>query len=178
MRIAPAQREELDAQGQAVYDEVLASRGAIVGPFLVLLNAPHLAVHVSRLGHQLRFEGTMSDPDRELAIIATAREFEARFEWFVHEALARKVGVSTVAIDAVRTQGPTDALPRRERVLIEVPRAILRRHHLEPALHAEASAELGESMMLELITLVGFYQLIGTVLNAYDVEPPGDVTTF
>ena len=178
MRIAAATREGLDAGGQVVYDEVLASRGAIGGPFLVLLNAPHLAVHVSRLGHQLRFEGTLPDADRELAIISTAREFEARYEWFVHEKLARKVGTSVAAIDAVRTQASTAGLTRRERVLIDVPRAIVRRHRLEPELHAEASEELGEALLLELIALVGFYQLIGTVLNAYDVEPPDGSITF
>ena len=178
MRITPATREALDAEGQAVYDEVLGSRGKIIGPFLVLLNAPRLAVHVSRLGHQLRFEGALPDPDRELAIIATAREFEAKFEWSVHEALARKVGTSAAAIEAVRTQGSTEGLSRRERVLIEVPRAIVRRHQVEPELHAEATEELGAALLLELITLVGFYQLIGTVLNAYDVEPPEGATSF
>jgi hypothetical protein len=78
----------------------------------------------------------------------------------------------------VSAQGSTAGLTRRERVLIDVPRAIVRHHRLEPELHAEASEELGEALLLELIALVGFYQLIGTVLNAYAVEPAAGSTPF
>ncbi len=39
-RIAGRQREALDADGQKLYDEILAARGSIAGPFRVWLHSP------------------------------------------------------------------------------------------------------------------------------------------
>src|SRR5207253_362419 len=60
-------RENLDAEGQAVYDGIVASRGGARGPFGPLLHNPPVAKLVTDLGAQLRFSGALPGADRELA---------------------------------------------------------------------------------------------------------------
>jgi len=39
-------------------------------------------------------------------------------------------------------------------------------------------AELGERGLIETVTLVGHYTMIGGILNSFDVEPPEGARTF
>lgn len=64
-------RDGLSAAQREVFDWVVESRGSIIPPYQVLLHTPGLARPAAELGHQIRYEGSLSDHDRELAILAT-----------------------------------------------------------------------------------------------------------
>jgi 4-carboxymuconolactone decarboxylase len=51
----------------------------------VLLQAPQLADRVRALKDYFRFDGELPGPDRELVILVTAREIEARYAWARHQ---------------------------------------------------------------------------------------------
>jgi 4-carboxymuconolactone decarboxylase len=78
-------------------------------------------------------------------------------------------------MEAVRTNGSTQALTAREQLLIEVTRTLLRSRRLPDDLYARAVAELGERQLIELVALAGHYSLIGLTLGAFDVPPPDDL---
>ena len=94
-------RDALPAEHQVVWDNILASRGRVAGPWLVMLHTPPIADMVAHLGALLRFDLPFDPPTRELAILATVRELKCEFEWAAHVAEGRKVGVREEAIDAV-----------------------------------------------------------------------------
>ncbi len=50
-------------------------------PFSAFLNNPELTYRIAHVGSYIRFDGLLPDQTRELAIMATAREIDARFEW-------------------------------------------------------------------------------------------------
>ena len=166
-KLSPAQRK--------AWEIISGPRGHVIGPYQVLLRHPELAGAVADLGAALRFTGTLPAPDRELAILATGREWGARFEWAMHETLARKAGVEPASIDALRTHSSITELDKRPRLIIRVAQGLCRKHRLDDGLYAEALAEFGESMLVELVTLVGFYCLISCVLRGFDVEPGADM---
>ena len=67
-RVPRLTREQLDSEGQAAYDRIAASRGAVRDPFATFLHHPALAVRVAAVGEQLRFHSVLPGRDRELAI--------------------------------------------------------------------------------------------------------------
>jgi 4-carboxymuconolactone decarboxylase len=171
-RLQPPTRESLSLEGQAAWDEIVGSRGRVVGPFFALLKAPAVAQRVAALGEQLRFHSSFSAADRELAILTAGREVEARFEWAAHEPLARREGTRPEAIEAVQSRGPLDSLTPRERLTIGLVRALYRHHAVPDALFQEAIEQFGEQGLVELITLAGYYGMIGFVLNSFEVPLP------
>ncbi len=179
-RLPPPKREELPEDGQRVWDQIAGPRGGMgaVGPYGVLVRHPALAERVEALGSLLRFGGTLPGADRELAILTAGRELGARFEWYAHEPIARREGARDVAIAAVRERAPLDGLTPREQVIIASVRALYRDRALPDGLYARALAELGETGLIELVTLAGYYGLIGFVLLGFAVEPPEGSTTF
>ena len=113
-RLPDLKREALDADSQAVWDRVAGSRGSVRGPMALLMHNSPLADRVAELGARLRFQGTLSGADRELAILTAGREVEATYEWAAHEPLGRDEGVSSEAIEVLRTRGrPTASASAR-----------------------------------------------------------------
>ncbi|MBI3455779.1 MAG: carboxymuconolactone decarboxylase family protein [Candidatus Rokubacteria bacterium] len=159
-RIPEPTRDQLSADGQAAFDRIRATRGGLRGPYGVLLHHPALADRVAALGEQLRFRSLLAGADRELAILAAAREVDAPYEWAAHEPIA------------LRDRRPSDGLRPREAMIIDTARALYRTHRLDDAQYARAEAELGRPALVELVTLVGYYGMIAFVLNAFDVTLP------
>jgi 4-carboxymuconolactone decarboxylase len=142
------------------------------------MHVPALADRVAALEDYFRFNAALPPADRELVIMATAREMGARYPWARHEARGREVGTRTEAIEAVRVNGALEQLTARERLLVEIVRTLLRTRALPDALYARALAELGRQQLIETVALAGHYSLIGLTVNAFDVAAPENTPTF
>ena len=175
-RLPELNRDELDADSQAVWDRVAGSRGSVRGPFAILMHNPPLADRVAELGSQLRFRGTLSGADRELAILTAGREVEAGYEWVAHEPLGLQEGTRAEAIEVLRHQRSTEGLLPRERIIIDAVRTIMRDHRLSDAQYAQVEAEMGKPGIVELVVLAGYYGLIGYVLNTFEADLPEGAT--
>ena len=75
------ERSQVADEHGEIFDSITSSRGRVSGPFSVLLNSPETAGRAAHLGAYLRFDSTLPDDQRELAIITAAREFDCDYEW-------------------------------------------------------------------------------------------------
>ncbi len=94
-RLPLLRRDELDEAGQATYDR--AARGGNVaglrGPAGVSLYSRGAHAHLRAIIDYLRTGADIPARVREVALLATEREFDNQFQWSLHEAEARKAGV-------------------------------------------------------------------------------------
>jgi len=171
-RLPAMTRDQIDGDGQALCDSLMASRGYVGGPTLCIMQHPELAAKSTPLGSQLRYNGVLSGADRELTILTAGREVEATYEWHAHEPIAREVGVSAEAIETLRNGGSTDGLGDHEALVIDVVRSLYREHKLSDDLYARAEAAFGRKALVETIVLAGYYGMVGFVLNAFEVDLP------
>jgi 4-carboxymuconolactone decarboxylase len=177
-RLQPVAKDTLDEAGQAVWDRIASARTGVDGPYGVLIHVPGLADCVRALEDYFRFQGSLTDAERELVTLATVRESSARFGWAVHERGGLRHGIDPAVIDTLRNQGELDGLMPRDRMLVEVARSVCRTRSLPAELYGRGIAELGERGLIETVTLVGHYTMIGGILNSFDVEPPEGARTF
>jgi nitroreductase len=108
---------------------------------------------------------------RETAVLVVARAWSADFEWWVHSLVARHEGVPETAIEAIghgRRPGFEDAACQAAH---DVARELVERRRLESATLTRAREALGERALVEVVTLVGFYQLVSGILESF--HPPG-----
>lgn len=171
------EREDVPATGRDHFDHIQETRGYVRGPFPPLLNSPEVAGRIGHLGTYVRFEGVLPGADRELAIISTAREFDAAFEWAAHVPIAREEGVRDVAIETVATRGPLARLTDGEAVVVGFARELLREHTVAEETFGAAKHRFGVQGVTELVATIGFYGLIACVLNAFEVTPGTDAPT-
>ncbi len=81
-RLTPiTSKNQVAAKDQAIVDSIVASRGALQGPFTMFLHSPELAGRLAHLGAYVRFEGSLDMRVRVLAAMTVARELEAVYVW-------------------------------------------------------------------------------------------------
>jgi 4-carboxymuconolactone decarboxylase len=168
-RIRPVtKRDGLTGAQQAAFDAVVGSRGAVVGPFTVLLHRPELASAAEAMGGYLRYRSPLDAMVREAVILTVAALLDCDFERQSHETLARDAGVD---VDAIRS-GRTNRLRDDVRVAVEIARRLLMDHRIPDDLFARAREHWDEPVLLDLIALVGYYTFLAAVLNGFEVTPP------
>ena len=118
-RVPYVNREELDAEGQQIYDRIRNDRNSpTVGlQFRAMLHSPKAASHLTSMGAQLRFQSALPENLKEFAIIVLAREWGSDIEWTAHAVLAAKAGVSAESIEAVRTRKAPAGLTAEEKTI-------------------------------------------------------------
>lgn len=167
-------RDQLPEDQRHNYDLIAASRGQAGGPFAVLLNSPETAGRIGHLGTYLRFQGVLPAADRELAIIATAREFDCSYEWAAHVRLAREASVRQEAVDTVAHRRALTGLTEHEAVVVRYCRELFRDHRVSAAAFDAAKARFGVQGVTELTATMGYYAMLACALNAFEVTPAPD----
>ena len=171
-RLPELTREQIAPGHRPIWDRIAGTRQGVWGPYQVLMHVPPLAEPVAAVGEYLRFHGMLPGADRELAIITAARENGSQYEWAIHEPVARAEGTSDRAIETVCSGGSLDALTSRERLIVEVVRTLYRDHALSDELFDGAVTTFGHEQTVELVTIVGFYNLLAFVLQGFAVPLP------
>lgn len=142
--------------------------GALRGPFNAFLLSPGLGGALERLGSAVRYETSLSDRTRELAILAVAAHWSSPFEWESHEAVARAAGVTDAELGALR-RGEVPALAdEHERGAAELVRCLLA-GDVSDEEWGRWAEPLGEPVVFELCTLVGYYATLALQMRVFRV---------
>ena len=158
--------------------ERIAKEG-LRGPFNSWMQAPAMGMLAQQLGDQLRFAGTLSDRQREIAILSVAVHWQSDYEWWAHKRIAAIHGVETESVDAILAGEPPLLADESERVLYEFTYTFLREHRIGDALYDAVVRQLGEATLVELVMLLGYYVMISMTLNAFEVKlPEGEASPF
>lgn len=160
-------------------DNERIAREGFRGPFNVWMYAPSMGMHAQILGEELRFEGTLSDRQREVAILRVAVHWKADFEWWAHARIAAGHGLEAEVIDAILSGEVPRFSDEVERLVYEFAGEVLREHQVNDTLYRNTAEALGEPALVELVTLLGYYVMISMTLNVFRVElPPGETSPF
>jgi 4-carboxymuconolactone decarboxylase len=166
-------RDALPEDKRHIHDYLQQTRGAVKLPFSAMLTRPELAYRVAHVGSFIRFESSLPDAVRELAILTAAHIVHARFEWYSHQKIGEQAGVSAAAITAIRTDAPLDTVPDAERLPIRVARELLTgARQLSADAFNDARSRYGDAGAADLIGTVGYYAMLGCLLNGLEIEPP------
>jgi 4-carboxymuconolactone decarboxylase len=146
--------------------------GALEGPFNAFLLQPQVGRALQALGAAVRYQTTMTDRARELAILVVATRWDSAFEWYAHEAVGRHVGLTDVELEAVRNRNYSALTNPTELAVVSTTDALTWSEDLDDHQYAAATAVLGEAQLFELITLVGYYAALALQLRVFRVPSP------
>jgi 4-carboxymuconolactone decarboxylase len=163
-------KDQVAAKDHAVFDSIVASRGAVQGPFTMFLNSPPVAERVGHLGAYVRFEGSLDMRVRVLAAMTAAREFEAMYVWGAQTGGARRQGVPEATIAAIR-DNHSRGVPPEDAQIIDFTRQLLRKHRVDEPLFKAMQSRFGNDELVQLTTAIGYYSLLAMTVNACELEP-------
>ena len=162
-------KEQVPAEHHAVFDAVVKSRGAVQGPFTMLMHCPPLAEHFVNIGGYIRFEGKLDHRVRVLAAMVVAREFEAAYVWGAQTGSARRQKVPESTIAAIRDRH-SRGLPPEDAQIVDFTRELINKHRVSDETMKALQKRFGNEQLIELTGTIGYYSMLAMSANACELE--------
>lgn len=176
-RFAPLTWDAMSAEQKAMVQHILSSgRTSLGGPFNVMLRSPGMGDLAQAIGAQVRFHSSLPPRLNELAIILTARLWSVQYEWNAHRRSAAQAGVSEDTIQAIANGKRPAKMPADETVVYNFVSELLKNHSVSDATFAAAKNQLGERGVADMMFAVGYYQLVGILLDVDRYPLPAGTT--
>jgi 4-carboxymuconolactone decarboxylase len=153
------------AQVAAMERITAGPRGALFGPFTVLLRSPELMDRLQQVGAYLRYEKRLEPRLFEMAVLMVARHYDQAFEWGHHHPLALEAGLDPEVVRAVgegRRPSFTDPAVQALWRLVD---QVLTTGGVDDDTFREARELFGEEGVVEAVVTVGYYGTLAMVMN-------------
>jgi 4-carboxymuconolactone decarboxylase len=176
-RFTPLKAEELTPPQKAWADMIAAPpRNArfTAPPYRAYIRNPDLAPKLSALSEYLRWNTSLPPRLSELAILITAREWTAQYEWFAHYPLALKGGLDPKVAEAIAAGHRPDSMKDDEAALYDLATALYRDRKVTDPVYKAALDKFGERGIMDIIGIIGYYDLVSMTLITMQAGPPND----
>ncbi len=165
-RFKPLTYAQMSPEQKTLVDHVLSGeRASMDGPFNVMLRSPEMGDRAQELGAYVRFHSSLPRKLNEFAILITARSWNAQYEWYVHHQNALQAGLSPALIDAVAVGKKPASMQPEEEAVYNFCTELLSTRQVSDATFAAAKAKFGERGVVDLIGVIGYYNLVSALLN-------------
>ena len=115
--------------------------------------------------------GKLPRIDTELVILRVAAVRGSDYEFNHHSLLGRRAGLMSDDIERVRLGAAAPGWNDRQSLLLRVTESLLEERDLDDALWSELRAAEDERGCIELLLLVGHYDMLATTLHTLRVQP-------
>ena len=108
----------------------------------------------------------------ELAILVTARAWDAQLEWHIHESIAREKGVEAAIIEAIRAGRRPDGADAEALEIHDFVAELQAVKRVSQAVYDKVLARWGVNGVVELTALTGYYSMVAMTLNEHEFPIP------
>jgi 4-carboxymuconolactone decarboxylase len=151
-----------------------AANNAIIGsPLNVFLRSPEVGEHLQQVGSYIRFKSVLGAKLNEFAILITARQWGAQYEWHAHHRLALQAGLNPAIADAVARGQRPGGMSAEEEAIYDFSTELHANRQVSDATFKAVADRFGEQGVMDLIAVNGYYTLIAMVLNVDRTPVPG-----
>lgn len=179
MRLPRLEYEDLDDHQKVLHARIAGKRGQTRGPYLVWLHNAPLCEHVDGLAAYLRFECSLPVRLRELAILVTARFWDAEYSWNAHAEKAIDAGISREAVLAIAEKQPVAFDNVEDQVFYDFLTQMLNEHFVTDETYAAALELFGPRGVTDAVACAGNFSMLAMCLNTFEVDlHPGATSWF
>lgn len=157
-------------------ESVAALRDGFAGRlnvYRVMARHPALLAAWAPLRQHVVRDRALDDQQSEVVILRTGHRLDAPYEWAHHVSRARAIGMDDARIASLA--GPLAQMTPEDRVLAEAVDQLAASARLQPTTREAVAALVGVAGLLDLMATVGFYSVLGFVVNSLDVPLDADV---
>lgn len=161
-RFKPLRWEEMSEAQQAMTRAVLSGqRGAMQGPYNVLLRSPEVGDLAQKFGAHTRFHSSLPLALNELAILLMARHWTAQFVWWVHRRIAQEAGLPDDLIACIaQGQAAPPGLAPEVQAVHRFCSELMADRQVCDATYAQTVSLFGERGVVDLMATLSYYTLV------------------
>ena len=170
-----------------IYESIIQSRPltGISGPFGPWLAIPSIANPAQELGKACRYGTSLSFRESELVILLTGARHKSHAEFDIHVGEALRAGICISLIESIPRDGDFSSLAVEEEIVplllvelegsareVEIVRFVaelLETSSISDERYNAAKQVLGESVLVEVTSIVGYYTFCAYTLNVFRI---------
>jgi 4-carboxymuconolactone decarboxylase len=171
-RILEIPPEKLSPEQTAVFNQLVAGRGRILGPYKIWIHSPTIASGMEHIGTHLNKRSSLSPREVEIGILLIARHWDADYVRQAHIREGKRVGLSQEVINALLAGDDPGLADPHERGVYDFAAALISGAKLADAKFEEIERVLGRSGIAEVLVLIGYYTSVSLAMKVHEVPIP------
>jgi 4-carboxymuconolactone decarboxylase len=145
------------------------------GPFNAYARSPALGILLLQVSDFVRFNSSLPPRLSEFAIMIAARQWSQLYEWRAHYPLAIKGGLDRQILVDIGAGNRPQGMKADEAILYDYCTELYRDKNVSDATFKAAVAQFGERGVMDMMAVIGYYDLVSMALIAQKAEgKPGD----
>lgn len=167
--------DQMTPEQRSGYDAIIRDRGMCPGPYKIWLEDPAVMKLMVPMGVFYRIGSSLSEAEREIAVVLLVAKWGAAFPISEHEWIAEGTsGYSKAAIPAEKVERMIIGLPvsfedPRQQLVYELATALIHSRYVPKGLYDRAVRELGNNGVTELAVIMGYFTMVAFTLMFHDV---------
>src|SRR5215204_246470 len=145
--------EQQTPEQQKVFEQLVAGRGRILGPYKIWIHSPTIATGMEHIGTYLNKKGSLSEREVEIGILVIAQHWNGDYVREAHIKLGKSVGLTQDTIDAILAGRDPKLTDPHERAVHRFATALVAGAKLSDAEFAETEKMLGRAGIAEVLVL-------------------------
>jgi 4-carboxymuconolactone decarboxylase len=167
--------EQYTAEQKKAAEEFLAARKVpVFGPFEPMMHSPEVMSIARSTGDYLRYHSAIGNTLSELVILVTAREWSQDYEWFVHQPIALKAGISKDITDAIADGRRPVKMSADEELVYDFTIELQKNKRVSDATFSAAEQRFGKKGVVDMVGISGYYTSLAMQLNAARYQFSGE----
>src|SRR6202167_4440069 len=156
-RYAEIPFDQMTPEQQEGYRSLLEARGRLPGPNKIYVHNPKLVKVMRPLGAYFRTGYSLSEREREIAVIIINSKWHSAYPTNAHERRGKEVGLPADKVEAMLCGLPTSFTDEREQIVYEMAICLSNARWAPTGLYDRAVKALGHVGITDVITLMGYY---------------------
>jgi 4-carboxymuconolactone decarboxylase len=148
------------------------SKVGIAGPYNPMLRSPVFGQRMFDLLAYLRWETSVPLRLNEFAILIIGRQWRSQVEWFAHEPLAIKAGLSPQVVAELKANKRPSGMAADEAAVYDFVTELTTKHAVSDETFARTKTLLGQQQVIDLTAVAGTYVMVAMLLAMAEEGPP------
>ena len=164
--------KQTEAQKKVIADYIADRKAPPMGPYSAWTRSPEMMTRIRALSDYIRFQSTLPAKLRELAVLTAARTWSIQYEWAGNSKVAADSGVNAEIIKAIAEGRRPTTMDEDEDIIYNLCMELQQNKSVSDVTYDRAVKKFGEQMVIETVTTVGYYSMVGMVLNVSKTPAP------
>lgn len=162
--------EQMPAEMRDAYEFTRKLRGLVPGPHKIWLANPKLSKAIVPTGAYFQTQSTLTKAEIEIVTnLATARWMSA-YASYEHEKIGQEQGhLPAEKVQRIIAGLPTSFEDAREEIVYQLASALVAPRLVPLGLYKRAKRLIGDSGIVDVAVLIGWFTMVSATLNAFDV---------
>ena len=171
-RILDVSPDQLTPEQTKIFEQLVAGRGRILGPYRVWIHSPTIASGMEQIGTFLNKCSTLSQREVEMVIIMIATHWQGDYVQTAHVRAGKQVGLSPAVIDALIAGSKPPLTDAHEKAVQRFAADMIASRKVPDAEFAELEQTLGRPGIAEVLVLIGYYTSVAMAMKVHEVPIP------